>query len=285
MNVLLLLLCVIVSIQSAFGLGNVTCIMCLDEIEIPLSTSSRGSLAKAYNNQCSEKDQMLSDVCYVSLEFDYYLQHIRISLFGWNLSMTDENQTAHEDNLTIITSIDKVADDVRIRTKLIYTCTTPSSLCNDLLFKYLSETKTLNGLFTSNLYKPEWLDQFFILLIENQFDMYLMCFADEFKKAQPCEENMCSIGRFHDQNHQRCDDGKSAQIDVETMITAANERYEWVSYICNRDYCNSMEAIDKIKEIFQENNHVSKLVWPRTFAVTKPTTTSLPNPFGNQSST
>jgi hypothetical protein len=284
MNVLLLLLCVIVSIQSAFGFGNVTCIMCLDEIEILLSTNSRGLLAKAYNNQCSEKDQMLSDSCYVSLEFDYYSQHIRLSLFGWNLSMTDENQTVHEDNLTIFTSIDKVVDDVRIRTKLIYTCTTPSFLCNDLLFKYLSETKTLNGLFPINLYKPEWLDQFFILLIEDQFDMHLMCFIDEFKKAQPCEESMCSIGRFHDQNHQICDDGKSAQIDVETMITASNERYEWVSYICNRDCCNSMEAIDRIKEIFQENNHASKLVWPTTFAVTKPTTT-LPIPFGNQSST
>lgn len=250
----------------------VSCVICFDSSELSLEANVRRILLKAYNDDCHPKQFGFFNACYVMFEMNYFVETFRFSFFGWNSS------TIMKDNLTIITTIDDVQNYLRIQTKFIYTCLSPF-LCNDLLFNHLIESKQFNGIFSKNSYDFQLWDRFHILLQEDQYDIYLLCFVDGFEDSQPCEEDFCSLEQFHDSNRQTCGGGNDAQITVETLITPSNERFEWISYICNSDECNNLEIISRIKNIFKSNSHASNFFWPTDFTLTRPTTT-----IGNHSS-
>ena len=284
MNIQLFLVYLMVTIDTKSTVDYVSCVICLDSTEISLTDQIRSLWPKAYNDHCHPKQSGFFDACYVMFEIDHFLESVRFSFFGWNSSSIEETEKTIGDNLTIVTTIDEIRDDLRIRTKLVYTCIAPL-LCNDLLFEYLVKNKPFNRLFSKNLYEEHWLNRFHILLQAHQFDIYLLCFVDGFKDSQHCDENCCSLKRFHDQNQQTCGGGDDAQIIIETLITPANKRFEWISFICNSDECNNLESIPQIANILKSNSRAPYFFWPTNYTRTRPTTTSSPFAIQNQSST
>lgn len=225
-----------------------------------------------------------SSACQIIFTLDYHRDLFSVTFSSLHNEQKDQNGSLTVQLLVFPEGFPFF--DLAVKMNIIYTYTN-TDLCNKDLFDYVIDTKPFE-LFCYEIYHFSRL-----LLIFKQRPMsnpsgLFQCFVDEQNKLHNCSERVCFAGITLNLQHQQCgipceNNSNVVQVQVVTKIFPSQKRFDTISFSCEFDECNSIAAINTIKNAIHDEYDVSHLKWPtkvfrEPISPTTQTITSIINP-------